>query len=153
MAARMSRTVENLEPKIAHLIDLSVIPVTRQSGRSFVFKSQRRELVRLDSHKERLLRQSVVEIFVVRVKDHLRIGKTPTQRRRSSDVVEMAVRESDRLQLKSFGLNKPHQLRRLLTRIDADRLSRPFACDDARILLKRSQDKPLNYHCVVSLSR
>ena len=52
-------------------------------------------------------------------------------------MVEMSVRQRDRLKREIVFLEKGFNLRRIFARINADCRARFFAGDDARVLLKR----------------
>ena len=67
-------------------------------------------------------------------------------------MVEMAVREGNRLKLKTFIAYERRKLRRLLSRIDTDHFSGFAACDHTGILLKGREDKSFDDHTWDSLS-
>ena len=91
----MARTVANFKTEFANIQDLAVFDVACGSWRIFVIHSDRSELMRLDSHHQRLLRQSVVQILLVLMDQHLGVWKLLVHKGGAADMIEMTMRQDN----------------------------------------------------------
>src|SRR5690606_37157507 len=100
MAARMAGTMPYLERKIADTQVLAVFKVSSDLGRRAEVHAQDLELFRLHSKQQGLLRQSIIKVFIVFVKQDLGIGKLLVDRSCPANVVEVPMGQHDRIERK-----------------------------------------------------
>jgi len=69
MPTRVPRAVADGKTQISNLVNLAVLPIPRQPRRLLVIEAERLQLMRLDTHEDRLFRQAIIQIFIVLVED------------------------------------------------------------------------------------
>ena len=68
MSARMSRAMPDRKAEVADIVQLAVLPIAGERRRPVIGKAEGCQLALRDAHHQWLLRQAVIEIFVILVK-------------------------------------------------------------------------------------
>lgn len=153
MAKSVARTMADLEFEIPDGERLAVLDISRNTRRIVVIESHRGKLMRRKTHRQRLLRQGVIQRPFVLMDKYLGIRKFLVHKTGSTNMVEMPMRETDRGKLKAIAPDKFSNRRGPFAGIDTDRLAGLFACDDASVLLKWCLYKLFDQHWFVLLLR
>jgi len=99
VSGRVAGAVPKLEFQIADFQNLSVLDESGRLGRVVVIHSERHELVRFDSHRERLQAQRSIKRLLIAMKQNLRVRKSFMQEGSPADVIKMSMRDADRNQI------------------------------------------------------